>query len=72
MAAGQSRARICRPTCSRFTRNLSELPVPDHHGGTHHTMPPLKTGDDYTAYIRARTNAWKASRGGKASTAHSH
>ena len=51
---------------------VAQLPVPDHHGGTHHTMPPLKTGDDYTAYIRARTNAWKASRGGKASTAHSH
>jgi phospholipase C len=49
---------------------VSQLPVPDGHGGTHHTMPLLKTGDDYTAYIRARTSAWKASRSGKASSAH--
>ena len=51
---------------------VSRLPVPDAHGHTHHTMPPLKTGADYTAYIRARTNAWKASRGGKTSSAHGH
>ena len=44
---------------------VAKLPVPDRHGGTHPTMPPLGTGDDYTAYIHARTNAWKASRGGK-------
>jgi phospholipase C len=49
---------------------VSQLPVPDGRGGTHHTMPPLKTGDDYTAYIRARTDAWKASRSGKTSSAH--
>jgi phospholipase C len=51
---------------------VSQLPVPDGHGGTHHTMPLLKTSDDYTAYIRARTNAWKASRSGKTSSAHGH
>ncbi len=51
---------------------VSRLPVPDAQGHTHHTMPPLKTGADYTSYIRARTNAWKASRSGRASSAHGH
>ncbi len=41
---------------------VSKLPVPDAGGGTHHTMPELKTSEDYSAYIRARTAAWKASR----------
>jgi phospholipase C len=45
---------------------VSKLPVPDEHGGTHHTMPALRTNADYAAYIRARTNAWKASRRQKA------
>ena len=49
---------------------VSELPVPDEPAGTHHTMPALKTADDYKAYIINRTNAWKASRKGKASGAH--
>jgi phospholipase C len=41
---------------------VSRLPVPDGLGGVHHTMPPLKTNEDYSAYIRARTAAWQASR----------
>jgi phospholipase C len=41
---------------------VSQLPVPDGQGGTHHSMPALKTSSDYTAYIRARTEAWRASR----------
>jgi phospholipase C len=49
---------------------VSQLPVPDEHGGTHHTMPALKTSADYSAYIRARTDAWKAARKQKASPAH--
>jgi phospholipase C len=49
---------------------VSLLPVPDEKGGTHHTMPALKTSADYAAYIRARTNAWKESRKQKASPAH--
>ena len=49
---------------------VSQLPVPDEHGGTHHTMPPLKTSDDYKAYIVNRTNAWKAVRQKKATAHH--
>jgi len=49
---------------------VSELPVPDEDGGTHHTMPALKTAEDYKAYIINRTSAWKAARKGKASGAH--
>jgi phospholipase C len=41
---------------------VSRLPVPDRQGGTHHTMPELKTGSDYNDYIRSRTAAWQASR----------
>jgi phospholipase C len=43
-------------------QQVSQLPVPDEQGGAHHTMPALKTSADYDAYIRERTNAWKASR----------
>jgi phospholipase C len=42
---------------------VSQLPVPDAKGGTHHLTPALKTSSDYKAYIIARTNAWKASKG---------
>jgi len=41
---------------------VSQLPVPDHAGGTHHVMPPLKTSADYRAYIAKRVAAWKESR----------
>jgi phospholipase C len=41
---------------------VSQLPVPDAQGGTHHTMPPLKTSADYKEYIRSRTAAWRKSR----------
>ncbi len=41
---------------------VSQLPVPDEQGGTHHVMPPLKTNSDYKAYIRSRTAAWRVSR----------
>jgi phospholipase C len=41
---------------------VSKLPVPDEKGGAHHTMPPLKTNSDYSAYIRSRTAAWIASK----------
>jgi len=49
---------------------VSQLPVPDEQGGAHHTMPVLKTSADYSAYIRARTEAWKESKRRKASPAH--
>lgn len=41
---------------------VAQLPVPDEQGGTHHAMPQLTTNADYKAYIRARTEAWQASR----------
>ncbi len=41
---------------------VSQLRVPDEQGGTHHTMPPLQTNSQYKAYIRNRTEAWKATR----------
>jgi phospholipase C len=41
---------------------VSQLPVPDSNGGAHHTMPPLKTNSEYSAYIRSRTAAWTASK----------
>ena len=47
---------------------VAQLPVPDGHGGTHHTMPPLKTNSDYRNYIRTRTAAWKAARHRNASS----
>jgi phospholipase C len=49
---------------------VSQLPVPDQQGGTHHTMPQLKTNSDYKAYIRARTEAWRNSRKPSPSAAH--
>jgi phospholipase C len=48
---------------------VSRLPVPDEKGGTHHLMPTLRTSSEYQAYIIARTNAWKASKGRQASAA---
>jgi phospholipase C len=41
---------------------VAQLPVPDEQGGTHQEMPALKTNSDYKAYIRQRTEAWRASR----------
>ena len=41
---------------------VSQLPIPDEQGGVHHAIPRLTTSDDYKAYIRERTEAWKASR----------
>jgi phospholipase C len=41
---------------------VAQLPVPDAQGGTHHSMPRLTTNADYKAYIRARTEAWRAAR----------
>jgi phospholipase C len=41
---------------------VSRLPVPDARGGTHHTMPNLKTNADYSNYIRTRTAEWIAAR----------
>ncbi len=41
---------------------VAQLPVPDEQGGTHHQVPALKTNSDYRAYIRQRTEAWRASR----------
>lgn len=48
---------------------VSQLNVPDEHGGMHHKMPVLRTNHDYQEYIRARTAAWKHSR---AHTAAAH
>jgi phospholipase C len=42
---------------------VARLPVSGRKGGTHHTMPRLKTSADYDAYIRERTKAWKATKG---------
>ena len=41
---------------------VSQLPVTDEQGGTHHTPPPLNTCADYANYIRARTAKWKSQR----------
>jgi phospholipase C len=38
------------------------LPVRDAQGAMHHTMPHLRTSEDYDAYIRDRTERWKKSR----------
>lgn len=45
---------------------VAQLPVPDEQGRTHHTMPELKTNADYQAYIRSRTEAWRAARNANA------
>jgi phospholipase C len=49
---------------------VSRLPVPDGKGGMHHTMPVLKTNNDYRNYIRERTEAWKAARKTSANPTH--
>jgi phospholipase C len=49
---------------------VSQLPVPDAKGGTHHTMPELKTNADYSNYIRTRTAEWKAAKAAAAIPAH--
>ncbi len=41
---------------------VSQLPVPDELGGTHHAMPLLRTSADAKTYIDTRTAAWEASR----------
>lgn len=41
---------------------VSQLPVPDAQGGTHHQMPALHTNADYADYIASRTSAWLATR----------
>jgi phospholipase C len=41
---------------------VSQLPIPDAAGGTHHEMPVLRTSADARAYIDARTAAWEATR----------
>ncbi|MGA2549087.1 MAG: alkaline phosphatase family protein [Burkholderiaceae bacterium] len=41
---------------------VSELPVPDANGGTHHTMPTLHDCAEAQAYIDGRTAAWEAAR----------
>lgn len=41
---------------------VSELPVPDAAGGTHHVMPALRTSADAKSYIDARIAAWEKSR----------
>jgi phospholipase C len=48
---------------------VSQLPIPDEQGRTHHTMPQLTTNRDYTDYIRERTQAWRNSRKANASAA---
>jgi phospholipase C len=49
---------------------VAQLPVPDGYGGTHHTMPLLRTNSDYKSYIRERTQAWLDSRKPRASSTH--
>jgi phospholipase C len=41
---------------------VSQLPVPDERGGVHHTMPEMKTSQEYDEYIQSRTAAWKAAK----------
>jgi phospholipase C len=41
---------------------VSRLPVKDHAGGVHYTMPTLKTSGEALKYIRERTHAWKMGR----------
>ncbi|MBB5471006.1 phospholipase C [Paraburkholderia sp. Clong3] len=41
---------------------VSQLPVADDYGHPHAPMPALKTSQDYTQYIRTRTEAWIAQR----------
>jgi phospholipase C len=45
-----------------YAELVSQLPVPDPTGGTHHEMPVLHTNSDYRTYIQERVAAWKASR----------
>lgn len=37
---------------------VSQLPILDRGGGTHHVMPALSTNQDYARYIRVRTKQW--------------
>jgi phospholipase C len=48
---------------------MAELPVPDSQGGIHYTKPRLRTDSECSAYIRARAEAWRASRQPSASRA---
>jgi phospholipase C len=48
---------------------VSQLPVPDERGGAHHTMPEIKTSQEYSEYIRSRTAAWKAAKRSNAGAA---
>lgn len=45
-----------------YAELVAQLPVPDEQGGTHQSMPSLRTSNDYQAYIRMRTEAWQKSR----------
>jgi|SRR5208282_5198422 len=45
-----------------YAELVSQLPVPDAAGGTHHVKPPLQTSADAKAYIDERIAAWEASR----------
>jgi phospholipase C len=48
---------------------VSRLPVPDERGGVHHTMPEMKTSQEYSEYIRLRTAAWQAAKHSNAGSA---
>lgn len=37
---------------------ISQLPIRDSAGGTHHQMPVLRTNQDYKHYIHRRTGKW--------------
>jgi phospholipase C len=37
---------------------LSQLPLRDRSGGTHHEMPTLRKNADYRTYIRQRSSLW--------------
>ena len=41
---------------------VSQLPVPNERGGVHHTMPEMKTSQEYSEYIRSRTAAREAAK----------
>jgi phospholipase C len=48
---------------------VAQLPVPDERGGTHHTMPRMRTSQEYSDYIRSRTAAWIAAKNSNAGSA---
>jgi phospholipase C len=47
---------------------VARLPVQDKQGNRVHQVPELRTSDEYNAYIKSRTAAWKSSRKAEATS----